>query len=226
MDPQRELERLEAELDAFTYAIAHDLRAPVRHIAGFIKLLERESPPPTEKAAHYLRTVANASARLAAMIDDLAALARLMRAPLQLRPTALAPLVHDAIRELSAKEREVDWRIAELPTLRADAALARALLRELLSNALKYTRPRSTAVIEVGSEAGGVVFVRDNGVGFDMRHAERLFGLFQRLHRDEQFEGSGVGLATALRIVHRHGGRIWAQAAPDAGATFRFTLER
>ena len=226
MDPQRELERLEAELDAFTYAIAHDLRAPVRHIAGFIKLLERESPPPTEKAAHYLRTVANASARLAAMIDDLAALARLMRAPLQLRPTALAPLVHDAIRELSAKEREVDWRIAELPTLRADAALARALLRELLSNALKYTRPRSTAVIEVGSEAGGVVFVRDNGVGFDMRHADRLFGLFQRLHRDEQFEGSGVGLATALRIVHRHGGRIWAQAAPDAGATFRFTLER
>jgi len=226
MDPQRELERLEAELDAFTYAIAHDLRAPVRHIAGFIKLLERESPPPTEKAAHYLRTVANASARLAAMIDDLAALARLMRAPLQLRPTALAPLVHDAIRELSAKEREVDWRIAELPTLRADAALARALLRELLSNALKYTRPRSTAVIEVGSEAGGVVFVRDNGVGFGMRHAERLFGLFQRLHRDEQFEGSGVGLATALRIVHRHGGRIWAQAAPDAGATFRFTLER
>ena len=225
MDPQRELERLEAELDAFTYAIAHDLRAPVRHIDGFIRLLERESPPATEKAAHYLRTVANASARLAAMIDDLAALSRLMRAPLQVRPTALAPLVQDAIRELAAKEREVDWRISELPTLRADAALARVLLRELLSNALKYTRPRSPALIEVGSEEGSVVFVRDNGVGFDMRHADRLFGLFQRLHRDEQFEGSGVGLATAVRIVHRHGGRIWAEAAPGAGATFRFTLE-
>jgi len=224
MDPQRELERLEAELDAFTYAIAHDLRAPVRHIDGFIRLLERESPPPTEKAAHYLRTVANASARLAAMIDDLAALSRLMRAPLQLRRTALAPLVHEAIRELSPKERAVDWRVAELPTLRADAALARVLLRELLSNALKYTRPRGAAIIEVGSEEGEVVFVRDNGVGFDMRRADRLFGLFQRLHRDEQFEGSGVGLATAVRIVHRHGGRIWAEAAPDAGATFRFTL--
>ncbi len=223
MDAKQELQRLEAELDAFTYAIAHDLRAPVRHIDGFIKLLEREAPPATDKAAHYLRTVANASTRLAAMIDDLAALSRVTRAPFERRDVALAPLIQDIVRELDEKGRGVEWRVGELPSLRADAGLLRLLMRHLLANALKYTRGRSPAVIEVGSEAA-VVFVRDNGAGFDMRQSERLFGIFQRLHREEQFEGSGIGLATARRIVARHGGRIWAEAAPDAGATFRFTL--
>jgi light-regulated signal transduction histidine kinase (bacteriophytochrome) len=223
MDPKREMERLEAELDAFTYAIAHDLRAPVRHIDGFIKLLEREAPPATDKAKHYLRTVANASTRLAAMIDDLAALSRLTRAPLQLRPVALGPLVDDAVRELTAQGREVEWRIAALPTVSGDDILLRVLVRHLLVNAFKYTRPRSQAVIEIGTE-GAVVFVRDNGIGFDMGQAGRLFGIFQRLHREEQFEGSGIGLATARRIVHRHGGRIWGEGVPGAGATFRFTL--
>jgi light-regulated signal transduction histidine kinase (bacteriophytochrome) len=223
MDPEQELRRLEAELDAFTYAIAHDLRAPVRHIDGFIKLLEREAPPATDKAAHYLRTVANASNRLAGMIDDLAALSRVSRAPLERRDVPLAPLIHDVVRELDAKGRDVEWRVGELPSVRADAALVRLLSRHLLANALKYTRARSPAVIEVGSE-GATIFVRDNGAGFDMRQSERLFGIFQRLHREEQFEGSGIGLATARRIVARHGGRIWAEGAPDAGATFRFTL--
>jgi light-regulated signal transduction histidine kinase (bacteriophytochrome) len=224
MDPKREIERLEAELDAFTYAIAHDLRAPVRHIDGFIKLLEREAPPANEKAEHYLRTVANAATRLAAMVDDLAALSRLTRAPLQLRPVDLGPLVGEAVRELPAQGREVEWRIAALPVVTGDDPLLRALMRHLLANALKYTRPRSPAVIEIGSEGSGVLFVRDNGVGFDMRQVDRLFGIFQRLHRDEQFEGSGIGLAAARRIVHRHGGRIWGEGAPGTGATFRFTL--
>lgn len=224
MDPKREMERLEAELDAFTYAIAHDLRAPVRHIDGFIKLLEREAPPATDKAEHYLRTVANAATRLAAMIDDLAALSRLTRAPLQLRPVALGLLVDEAVRELPAQGREVEWRIADLPVVTGDDTLLRALMRHLLANAFKYTRPRSPAVIEIGSEGAGVVFVRDNGVGFDMRQADRLFNIFQRLHRDEQFDGSGIGLAAARRIVHRHGGRIWGEGTPGAGATFRFTL--
>jgi light-regulated signal transduction histidine kinase (bacteriophytochrome) len=224
MDDKRELQRLEAELDAFTYAIAHDLRAPVRHIDGFIKLLEREAPPATDKGAHYLRTVAAAANRLASMIDDLAALSRVTRAPLQLRPVALSSLVETVVRELPTQGRDVQWRIGSLPTVRGDDTQLRVLMRHLLANALKYTRSRSPALIEVGAE-GGVVFVRDNGVGFDMQHADRLFGLFQRLHRDEQFEGSGVGLAVARRIVHRHGGRIWGEGAPDAGATFRFTLE-
>lgn len=224
MDAERERQRLEAELDAFTYAIAHDLRAPVRHIDGFIKLLEREAPPPTDKAAHYLRTVAGASARLAAMIDDLAALSRLSRAPLERRPVALRPLVDEVVRELPLQGREVEWRIAPLPTLSADRALLRVVLYQLLSNAAKFTRPASKAVIDIAAESDGTVLVRDNGIGFDMRHADRLFGLFQRLHRDEQFEGSGVGLATARRIVNRHGGSIWADGVPQGGATFRFTL--
>ena len=224
MDAERELQRLEAELDAFTYAIAHDLRTPVRHIDGFIKLLEREAPPATDKAAHYLRTIAGASARLAGMIDDLAALSRLSRAPLERRPVPLRALVDEVLRELPLQGREVEWRITTLPTLSADRALLRVVLHHLLSNAAKFTRPTPKAVIEIAAESDDTVVIRDNGVGFDMRHADRLFGLFQRLHRDEQFEGSGVGLATARRIVNRHGGRIWAEGVPQKGAAFQFTL--
>jgi PAS domain S-box-containing protein len=225
-----QLEAANRELEAFSYSVSHDLRAPVRHIDGFVKLLERELPAATDKAGHYLRTIANSSRRMGALIDDLLALSRTARTPLETRIVPLNELLDDVLREMSpdTASRRIDWRLGQLPAVHGDASLLRVVLQNLLSNAVKYTRPRGTAVIEVGVErmenGETAVFVRDNGVGFDMLHADRLFGVFQRLHRDEDFEGTGVGLATARRIVHRHGGRIWGEGEPERGATFRFTV--
>jgi light-regulated signal transduction histidine kinase (bacteriophytochrome) len=219
------------ELEAFSYSVSHDLRAPVRHIDGFVKLLERESPPSTEKAAHYLHTIAEASRRMGKLIDDLLALSRAESAPLETRSVRLQALVEEVLRDLrpDTGQRLIDWRIGALPAVHGDPSLLRVVLHNLLDNAVKYTRRRSEAAIEVGLErldgGGAAVFVRDNGVGFDMRSADRLFGVFQRLHRDEDFEGTGIGLATARRIVHRHGGRIWGEGEPERGAVFRFTVE-
>jgi light-regulated signal transduction histidine kinase (bacteriophytochrome) len=219
------------ELEAFSYSVSHDLRAPVRHVDGFVKLLERELQPSTEKSAHYLRTIAEASRRMGKLIDDLLALSRAARAPLEMRSVRLQGLVEEVLRDLrhDTAQRAIDWRIGALPAVHGDPSLLRVVLHNLLDNAVKYTRRRSDAAIEVGLERldGGAaaVFVRDNGVGFDMRNADRLFGVFQRLHRDEDFEGTGIGLATARRIVHRHGGRIWGEAEPERGAVFRFTVE-
>jgi PAS domain S-box-containing protein len=225
-----QLEAANRELEAFTYSVSHDLRAPVRHIDGFVKLLERELPPATDKAGHYLRTIADSSRRMGALIDDLLELSRTARTPLQTRTVALREVVDDVLAEMrpDMARRRIEWHIGSLPAVRGDAALLRVVLQNLISNAVKYTRPRRVATIEIGVEqheyGETVVFVRDNGVGFDMRQADRLFGVFQRLHRDEDFEGTGVGLATARRIVHRHGGRIWGEGAPERGATFRFTV--
>jgi signal transduction histidine kinase len=203
--------------------VAHDLRTPARRIEGFVRLLEREMPAADEKSAHYLRTIAAAARRMGAMLEGVSTLARVAAAPLDPRPVPLAPLLDEVVAEL-----RIDVRRGPLPAVRADPALLRMLLQILLANAAKFTRNRPDALIEAGVEAAGdaaAFCVRDNGVGFDMRYADRLFGLFQRLHRDEEFEGAGVGLATARRIVHRHGGRIWADAAPGAGAKFFFTVE-
>jgi hypothetical protein len=226
-----QLQATNGELEAFSYSVSHDLRAPVRHIDGFVKLLERELPPPTEKAAHYLRTIAASSRRMAALIDDLLAFSRTGRAPLEMRDVDLRALVEDVLRDLrpDLAARRIEWRVSALPGVRGDPSLLRLVVQNLVANAVKYTRPRDIAQIEIGAEraeAGAtVIFVRDNGVGFDMRQVERLFGVFQRLHRDEEFEGTGIGLATARRIVHRHGGRIWAEGEPERGAVFRFTLD-
>jgi PAS domain S-box-containing protein len=226
-----QLEAANKELEAFSYSVSHDLRAPVRHIDGFVKLLERELPPATDKAGHYLRTIAMSSRRMAALIDDLLALSRTGRAPLEMRRVPLQPLVDEVIRELrpDLARRRIDWRIGPLPAVRGDPSLLRVVLQNLFANAVKYTQPRRLATIEIGAQQlddGEVaIFVRDNGVGFDMRYADRLFGVFQRLHRDEEFEGTGIGLATARRIVHRHGGRIWGEGEPDRGASFYFTIE-
>ena len=227
-----QLEAANQELEAFSYSVSHDLRAPVRHIDGFVKLLEREQPPATEKAAHYLGTIASSSRRMAALIDDLLELSRTARAPLELRAVSLGPLVEEVIADLRPDHarRHIEWRVGPLPAVRADASLLRVVLQNLLDNAVKYTRRVADAVVEIGAmPLAGVetaIYVRDNGVGFDMRYAERLFGVFQRLHRAEEFEGTGIGLATARRVVHRHGGRIWGEGEPGRGACFYFTLER
>jgi light-regulated signal transduction histidine kinase (bacteriophytochrome) len=168
---------------------------------------------------------------MSVLIEDLLALSRASRAPLEKRDVPLGRLVAEVVRELAPEcaNRRVEWRIGELPVVRGDRALLRVVLQNLLSNAVKYSRRSDPAVIEVGAERLGegesVVFVRDNGVGFDMRERDRLFGVFQRLHGEDEFEGTGVGLATARRVLHRHGGRIWAEGAPGQGATFRFTIE-
>jgi light-regulated signal transduction histidine kinase (bacteriophytochrome) len=227
MDDERqrliaEVERLNRELEALGYSVSHDLRTPARHIEGFVRLLERELPAPGEKGAHYLRTIAAASQRMGAMLDGMSLLARAASAPLELRPVPLAGIVDEVAAEL-----RVPVVKGALPAVQADRALLRTLLQVLLANAAKFTRHRADPRIEAGvqTHAQDAVFcVRDNGVGFDMRYADRLFGLFQRLHRDEELEGAGVGLATARRIVHRHGGRIWAEAAPGRGAAFFFTV--
>jgi hypothetical protein len=226
-----QLEAANKELEAFSYSVSHDLRAPVRHIDGFVKLLERELPPPTEKTAHYLRTIAASSQRMAALIDDLLALSRTGRAPLEMRNVQLRQLVDEVILDLKPDfaRRQLEWRIAPLPAVRADASLLRVVLQNLLDNAVKYTQPQPAAVVEIGAlrldDGDTAIYVRDNGVGFDMRYADRLFGVFQRLHRAEEFEGSGIGLATARRVVHRHGGRIWGEGQPGRGACFYFTIQ-
>jgi len=225
-----ELEAANQELEAFSYSVSHDLRAPVRHVDGFVRLLEKELAQPSEKAAHYLGTISAAAKRMGALIDDLLQLSRTGRQSLSLGRVELRPLVRELIAEAAPEvgQRKVEWSVGELPAVMADASLLRIVLQNLLSNALKYTRSRPVARIAIEArtlETGETALsVRDNGVGFDMRFKDKLFGVFQRLHRDEEFEGTGIGLATARRIVHRHGHRIWAEAEPDKGATFTFTM--
>ncbi|MGE3570822.1 MAG: PAS domain S-box protein [Burkholderiales bacterium] len=225
-----ELEAANQELEAFSYSVSHDLRAPVRHVAGFVRLLEKELAQPGAKAKHYLGTIAEAAGRMDALIGDLLTLSRTGRQPLRLQRVELAPLVRELIAQArpEAARRKVEWEIGELPAAMADPSLLRVVLQNLLANALKYTRPRRVAriAVEARPAEGGLieVSVRDNGVGFDPRLADRLFSVFQRLHRDEEFEGTGIGLATARRIVHRHGQRIWGDGQPDAGAVFTFTM--
>jgi PAS domain S-box-containing protein len=226
-----QLEAANKELEAFSYSVSHDLRAPVRHIDGFVKLLEREHPPATDKAAHYLRTIAASSHRMATLIDDLLALSRTGRAPLEMRTVQLGALIEEVMVDLrpDLARRKIEWRVGALPAVRGDPSLLRVVLQNLLDNAVKYTRREPSTVVEVGAlhldDGDTAIYVRDNGVGFDMRYADRLFGVFQRLHRAEEFEGTGVGLATARRVIHRHGGRIWGEGEPGRGACFYFTVE-
>jgi PAS domain S-box-containing protein len=228
-----ELESANKELDAFSYSVSHDLRAPLRAVDGFSQaVLEDYGDQLPEEGRHYLRTIRGGAQRMGALIDDLLTFSRLSRLPLNKRSVAPKRVVREALEELGfpIEGRAVEMRIGDLPLCQGDAALLKQLWLNLLSNALKYTRQREPAVIEVGctrddKEQANIYFVRDNGAGFDMRYADKLFGVFQRLHRAEDFEGTGVGLAIVQRIVHRHGGRVWAESAVDHGATFYFTLE-
>jgi PAS domain S-box-containing protein len=225
-----ELETANKELEAFSYSVSHDLRAPLRAVDGFSQaVLEDYGPKLPEGGRHYLERVRDGAQRMGALIDDLLTFSRLSRAPLSKQAIDTGQLVRDVITELrdQKQDRNLDLRVAELPPCHGDRALLKQVWLNLLSNALKYTSTREKAVIEVGSksENGEVVwFVADNGVGFDMQYSNKLFGVFQRLHRTDEFEGTGVGLAIVQRIVHRHGGRVWANAALNQGATFSFTL--
>ena len=227
-----DLEAANKELEAFTYSVSHDLRAPLRHIAGFSKMLAEECGTSLQpEAQHYLQRIQDGTRRMGMLVDDLLNLARIGRHELRLQVTELHSVIKDVIADLTPdmEGRKVEWKIRSLPHVEGDPALLRVVFQNLLSNALKYTRPRATAIIEVGCEqmAGEqVVYVRDNGVGFNMIYTDKLFGVFERLHRSEDFEGSGVGLATAQRIVQKHGGRIWAQAELDKGATFYVSFRK
>src|SRR3989441_8570318 len=219
------------ELEAFSYSVSHDLRAPLRAIDGFSRiLLEDHAPTLTPEAQHYLTVVRKNSQHMGLLIDDLLAFSRLSRQPLNNQLVKPADLVQQCVDELRAEQqgRRVEIAIGDLPACQADPALLKQVWLNLMSNALKYTRKQEVAVIEVGSreQAGACVyFVKDNGVGFDMQYVDKLFGVFQPLHRHQEYEGTGVGLAIVQRIIHRHGGRVWAEAAVNQGATFFFTFE-
>ena len=227
-----ELEAANDELEAFGSSAAHDLRTPLRAIMGFADvLLDPRAKIPPEEAQRYIRMIRDGSSQMSELIDDLLAFSRLGRQALARQTVDLTVLCADVHRELARepRARPVEWRLQPLVPAEGDPALLRLVLVNLLSNAMKYTQPHPMAVIEVGmapkSDGGApVYYVRDNGVGFDMRDADKLFGVFQRLHPAHEFEGTGVGLATVRRIVERHGGYIWAEAMPDRGATFFFTL--
>ena len=224
------LKAANAELEAFTYSVSHDLRAPIRQIEGFSKILSehlgRDVDP---RVDHYLRRIQEGSQQMGRLVDDLLQLAQLGRKQSNPQRVSLSSLVEEVLSNVRADitDRDIEWRVGPLPTVVCDPGLMRVAFTNLLSNAVKYTRPRKKAVIEIGHlirHGKPVLYVRDNGVGFDMKYADKLFGVFQRLHRAEEFEGAGVGLATVQRIIRKHNGAIWADAAPDAGATFFFTL--
>lgn len=225
-----ELEATNKELESFTYSVSHDLRAPLRHIVGFSKILEEEHGAQLDtQAREYLGLIRESTRDMGQLIDDLLALARIGRKELKVELAGLNPMVDELVAnlKLSNPERAIEWKIAKLPFAECDAGLVKQVFANLLSNAVKFTRTREQAAIEVGTAKQGeetVFFVRDNGVGFNMKSASKLFGVFQRLHRQEDFEGTGVGLATVQRIILKHRGKIWADAKIDAGATFYFTL--
>jgi signal transduction histidine kinase len=225
-----ELEAANRELEAFTYSVAHDLRSPLRHIQGYADALVEDFGAQLEPGAKdFLNRIVASSQHMGVLISDLLSLAHVGRQPLNLQVTGLGTLAREVLQSLEPETqgRNIEWRIGDLPFVDCDPGLMKQVLFNLFSNAAKYTRPRSPAVIEAAhTVADGeiVIFVRDNGVGFNMKYADKLFGVFQRLHRREDFEGTGVGLATVRRIIHKHGGRIWAEAEVNRGATFFFTV--
>jgi PAS domain S-box-containing protein len=226
-----QLQAANHELEAFAYSVSHDLRAPLRHIAGFAGRLQEEYGATLDsQAQHYVQRMQDGAQRMGQLVDELLNLAQIGRRALRPQLTGLNSMVEDVVCMLQPETngREVEWKIGSLPSMKCDAVLIRQVFQNLISNAIKYSRTRSRAVIEIGhtyENGQPVIFIRDNGVGFNMKYADKLFGVFHRLHRAEDFEGIGVGLATVLRIVQKHGGRVWAEAELDRGATFYFTVE-
>jgi light-regulated signal transduction histidine kinase (bacteriophytochrome) len=225
------LETVNTELEAFSYSVSHDLRAPLRHIDGFASLLSKHASEKfDETGLRYLGVISDAARRMGRLIDDLLTFSRMSRTQLDAAEVDQDQLIADAIREPGLDRPGIEWRIAPLPRARADAAMLRQVWLNLLSNAVKYSARTEHPRIEVGSlpdpdtPGGHVFFVRDNGVGFDMKYAAKLFGVFQRLHSEAEFEGTGIGLANVRRIVARHGGRTWAESTIGSGATFFFSL--
>jgi signal transduction histidine kinase len=219
-----------ADLEAFSYSVSHDLRAPLRHIGAFSEILSEDYGTKMEpEAQQHLDHILTAVKNMSRLIDDLLKMAQIGREPLVCVPTDLNLLLEEVLADLQPEwgSRQIDWRIGALPPVECDPGLIRQVFTNLLSNAVKYTRRREIAVIEVGhvyEEGVSVIFVRDNGAGFNERYASKLFGVFQRLHRAEEFEGTGVGLSTVQRIIKKHGGEVWARSEVDKGATFFFAL--
>jgi light-regulated signal transduction histidine kinase (bacteriophytochrome) len=228
-----QLEAANDELEAFSYSVSHDLRAPLRHVSGFVELLQRDAGPSLSKTnLGYLTTIFQAVKKMGNSIDDLLAFSHVGRAELQKQEVSLDELFAETLADFQAetKKRSIAWEIHPLPSVRADRAMLRMVLVNLISNAVKFTGARAEAKIEIGcvpgSDAETVVFIRDNGAGFDQEYAHKLFGVFQRLHTEDEFEGTGIGLANVQRIIHRHGGQVWAQGVVDGGATFYFSIPK
>jgi len=228
-----QLETANQELATFSDSVSHDLRAPLRQVRGFVELLLQDAGPSlSETSVNYLATISRSTKRMSVLIEDLLAFSRLGQAELKKADVDLDQLARETMNDFLAetKQRNIEWQIHLLPLVRGDLALLRMVLVNLLSNAVKFTGARAEPKIEIGCapnrEGETVIFIRDNGAGFNPHYAGKLFGVFQRLHSNEQFEGTGIGLANVQRIVHRHGGRVWAEGVVDGGATFYFSLPK
>src|SRR5262245_12573004 len=226
-----ELQATNKELEAFAYSISHDLRAPLRHTAGYTELLAKSAASSLDaKGRRYLTLILDAAKRMGNLIDDLLAFSRISRAETRMVSVSLNHLVKEVLDEMRTETggRAVAWSVEPLPDVWGDRSMLRVVMVNLLSNAVKFTRTRPQAEIEIGCADDRadetLVFVKDNGVGFDMKYADKLFGVFQRLHQTDAFEGTGIGLATVQRVIHRHGGRVWADGREDGGATFYVSL--
>jgi signal transduction histidine kinase/DNA-binding NarL/FixJ family response regulator len=225
-----DLEAANRELEAFSYSVSHDLRAPLRHVEGFARMLLETAGNLDERSGGHLNNIAKAARQMSEMIEALLGLSQVSRAGLKRQQVDMAKLVGEVLRELPAPPSgpSVRWKIDELPVVRGDPTLLRQVWTNLISNALKYSSKRTDPVVEIGAQMGAdgkpVFFVRDNGVGFDMKYANKLFKVFQRLHRKDEFEGTGIGLATVRRVMERHGGRAWAEGKINEGATFYFSI--
>jgi len=228
-----ELQAANEELRAFSYSVSHDLRAPFRHVLGFVGLLQTDAAATlSDKNLHLLTTISDSAQRMGQLIDDLLTFSRIGQSEMRKSKIELNELVRDTLGGFQAetKKRVIEWEIRPLPAVWGDRSLLRMALVNLISNAVKFTGHRAAAKIEIGCspsvEGDAVIYVRDNGTGFDPRYTHKLFGVFQRLHSQAEFEGTGIGLANVQRIIHRHGGRVWAEGVIDGGATFYFTVPR
>ncbi|MGD0887038.1 MAG: ATP-binding protein [Thermodesulfovibrionales bacterium] len=227
-----ELEAANEDLESFSYSVSHDLRAPLRHMSGFLELLQKRlKVQPDEKNDHYMDMIAGAARKMGMLIDDLLAFSRIGRSDMRKRKVSFDALVRDAVQGIvhDVKGRDIQWIIGELPDIYGDQSMLRLVLDNLISNAVKFTKTRPRAKIEIGCKeerSEFIFFITDNGVGFDMEYVDKLFGVFQRLHHQNEFEGTGIGLANVQRIIARHGGKTWAEGSPGKGATFYFSIPK